>query len=190
MRKLLVVAALALLPFASQADFSLGARIGYAPAMGDYAKDQPMSDGVKSQIPLQLDFMWGVGQALALGGYVSYGFAQLEGDCTDCSATDLRIGFQGTYAFKDVSQQFVPWLGAGFGYEMSSVDNGFVTADTSGWEYLNLQGGADYKVGEKFAVGPYVLFSIGEYSNIEGNDIPETAMHQWLGFGFRGKFDF
>jgi hypothetical protein len=189
MRKLLVVAALALLPLASQAQFSLGARIGYAPAMGDYVKDAPMSDGVKSQIPIQLDALYSFTPAFAAGAYLSYGFAQLEGDCADCSASDLRLGIQGTYAFNSVSQQFVPWLGAGIGYEIASVDNGAGSVDTSGWELLNLQGGADYKVGEKFSVGPYVLFSIGQYSSIEGNDIAEKGTHEWLGFGVRGKFD-
>lgn len=189
MRKLLMIAAVALLPFTANAQFSLGLRVGYAPAMGDYMKDSAMSDGVKSQIPIQVDAMYKVTPAFAAGAYLSYGFAQLDSDCTDCSATDLRIGVQGTYAFNTVSQQFVPWLGAGFGYEIASVDYGGASVDTSGFEFLNLQGGADYKVSDQFSVGPYVQFSIGQYSNVEGTDIPEKAMHEWLGFGFRGKFD-
>lgn len=200
MRKLLMLAtvlAAVVLPTASHAQFTIGGRLGYGIATGDAMTDFGMDDYVGSQIPLQLDLMYRITPAIAVGGYVSYGFAQPSGlgsdTCDlpgrDCSVSNLRLGVQGTYAFTEASPSFVPWLGVGFGWENSAFDSGSGAADTSGWEYLNLQGGANWKVSPAFSVGPYAMFSIGEYSTVEGNDIPDTAMHQWLSFGVMGKFD-
>lgn len=205
MRKLLtlgVVLAALTIPTASNAQFSLGLRLGFAPAMGDASKGNPMTDGVKSQIPLQVDAMFGLSPAVAVGGYLSYGFGQLNSDLSDscdavgvdCSISDLRIGAQATYSFIAPSRQFVPWLGAGIGLEWltEKVSAGGVSAsaDAFGIEFLNLQAGGDYKVSEQFAIGPYAMVSIGRYSSVEGNDIPEKAVHEWLYFGVRGRFDF
>jgi len=201
MRKLLMIAALAILPLTAQAQFTLGARVGYAPAMGDADGSVSMSDYVKSQIPLQLDLMYRVTPEVAVGGYLSYGFGQLPSDQADacdaagldCSATNLRLGVQATYAFTKVSPQFVPWLGAGLGLEWASQEvsfgGGSATQDVTGFEFLNLQVGGDYKVSDQFSVGPYFMMSLGQYSSVEGNDIPEKGMHEWLNFGLRGKFD-
>jgi hypothetical protein len=201
MRKLLMLAAL-LVPMASQAQFSLGLRVGYAPAMGDAAKDAPMKDLVKSQIPLQLDALYKVTPDIAVGGYFSYGFAQLNSDFSDfcdasgvdCSASNMRLGLQGRYTFNSLKSPLVPWAGLGFGYEWSTIKGsaGGVSADatTTGFEFVNLQLGGDYKVNEKFSFGPYAQFSVGQYSKIEGEDITDKGIHQWLGFGLAGKFDF
>jgi hypothetical protein len=197
MRKLLMIAVLALLPVASQAQFTLGLRLGYSPAMGDAEQDFAMSDYVKSQIPIQVDAMYNFTPAFSAGGYLSYGFGQVGGDTqdlcdafeADCSATSLRIGVQGAYAFNGATPTFTPWLGAGIGYEILSFDGGAGSVDTSGFEFLNLQGGGDYKVNDQFAIGPYVQLSFAQYSSVESADIANTGMHEWLTFGLRGKFD-
>ena len=62
------------------------------------------------------------------------------------------------------------------------------SAPGSGLE-LNLQVGGDFKVNPQFAVGPYAQLSIGQYSSQEGSSIPDKGMHEWIGFGVRGKFD-
>ena len=206
MRRLLTIAVLALLPIAAQAQFNLGLRLGYAPAMGDVMKDTKMTDGVKSQIPIQLDAMYQLSPDLSVGAYLSYGFGQLASDaCFDgasCSASDTRFSLQGLYSFNKDGTAFVPWLGAGFGYEWASysvkgggeeLEFGF-----SGFEFLNLQAGANYKVNEKLSFGPYAQFSVGQYSSAEitipgegsfSGDIQEKGVHQWFGFGVRGSFD-
>lgn len=217
MRKLLVIAALALLPVASQAQFSLGLRLGFAPAMGDFEKDAKMSDGVKSQIPIQVDAMYKFTPELSAGLYGSYGIGQLNLDTcdldgVDCSANAIRVGVQGVFTFAKLSPTYAPWIGAGIGWERASftVERSSIKGETTatGFEFLNLQAGADYKVNEKFSVGPYLQFSIGQYSSVEGEepvfddltgeyvgqakfdaDIEEKAMHEWFGFGIRGKFD-
>jgi outer membrane protein W len=204
MRKLLMLGAVAMalaLPTISHAQFSIGARLGFAPAMGDAAKDEPLKDLVNSQVPLQLDAMYRVSPQLSAGLYFSYGFGQLNSDFADfcdyfevdCSARSMRVGVQAHYAFGSQSQQFLPWAGAGLGMEWmtvkASAGGTSESIDVSGLEFLNLQAGADYRVSDQFSIGPYLQFSVGQYSKVDGESISEKAMHQWFGFGLRGKFD-
>jgi hypothetical protein len=200
MRKLLMLAAL-LVPMASQAQVQLGLRVGYAPAMGDVQKDQKMSDGVKAQIPIQLDAVYKVTKDIGVGGYFSYGFGQFASDACptgeDCGASVMRFGVQGLYTFNQLKAPLVPWAGLGIGYELGKASVGDLDLTYSGFEFANLQVGGDYRVNEQFAVGPYLQFSIGQYSKVKAEsgglsasaDIEETAMHQWFGFGIRGSFD-
>jgi outer membrane autotransporter protein len=214
MRKLVLIAVAALaVPATSLAQFQLGARVGYAPAMGDAAKDFKMKDfGVKSQIPIQIDASYRATPDLAVGVYGSYGIGQTDssgfyGACgvsgVSCSGSTLRFGVQGLYAFNQVQSVLVPWLGLGLGWEQakSKISGGGVTGEFTldGYE-LALQAGGDYKVSDQFSVGPYVMFSIGQYRNAKvtnnynpaynvSGSIDEKANHQWFGFGLAGKFN-
>lgn len=218
MRKLAVLAAVVAAvasPSSSRAQATIGLRLGYAPAMGDAYKvsgtSASMSDGVKAQIPVQLDVGFRVSPELTLGGYLSYGIGQVGGDqkdmCDtynlDCSAHGFRLGVQGIYAFTKAAPNFTPWLGAGIGYEWAtmSASGGGAKEEYSfsGFELLNLQGGVDFKTGPQFAVGPYVMLSVAQYSsgtykftgdpNIDIFSVADKTTHEWLSFGVRGKFD-
>lgn len=203
MRKLLMLGSLIALltPMASHAQVSLGLRLGYAPAMGDAAKEAPMKDIVKSQIPIQLDALYRITPDIAAGLYFSYGIAQLNSDMSDacdaagvsCSASNMRLGLEGRYTFNSVKAPMVPWAGVGFGYEWSTIKGsmGGLSADatTTGLEFLNVQVGGDYRVNDQFSVGPYLQFSVGQFSSVEGESITDKGIHQWLGFGIAGKFD-
>ena len=212
MRKLAIlgVAALALLlPTASNAQVSVGLRLGYAPAMGDAEKDSKMSDGLKSQIPIQLDVTYKLTKEIAVGGYASYGFGQLGGEVKDtcdnatgvsCSASVVRLGVQGTYAFAPMSG-FLPWAGAGIGYEWGTytIKGGGeeFKVGASGFEFLNLQVGGDYQVSPQLAVGPFLGVSFAQYGKVTFDDglttetqtIQDKGMHEFVQFGIRGKFD-
>jgi hypothetical protein len=205
MRKLamLVVALAALAPAAASAQVSLGLRLGFAPSMGEAVEGRDMSDGVKSQIPVQVDAMYALNPNLSLGGYFSYGFGLLgdavSDECDaadlDCSASGMRAGVQLHYALA-AKGAWVPWGGVGAGYEWGklSIDDG--STSYRGFEFLNLQLGGDYKVSEKLAFGPYVQFSMGQYSNATfddgtdsvSNSIDEKGIHEAFGFGIRGRF--
>jgi hypothetical protein len=205
MRKIAMLALTlaALAPAAASAQVSLGLRLGFAPSMGEAVKDGDMSDGVKSQIPIQVDALYALNPNLSLGGYFSYGVGQLGGSISDlcdasgadCSANSMRAGVQLHYALA-ARGAWVPWGGVGAGYEWGklSIDEGSLAY--RGVEFLNLQLGGDYKVNEKFAIGPYVQFSMGQYSNVTQDDgtdsasdsIDEKGIHEWLGFGVRGRF--
>ena len=205
MRKLalLVVALAAVVPATSNAQVSLGLRLGFAPAMGDAVKDGKMTDGVKSQIPVQLDALYELAPNLGVGAYFSYGLGQLGGDMADlcdasgedCSARSMRAGVQLQYALA-AKGAWTPWGGLGAGYEWGTMELGPGSVSYRGLELVNLQLGGDYKVNEQLSVGPYVLFSVGQYSNATVDDgetsvsdgIDEKGVHEWFGFGVRGTF--
>jgi hypothetical protein len=202
MRKLLMVLAVIAIPAVSHAGgFTLGLRLGYGAPGGDVGGTWKMSDATSGQIPFQVDAMYRINPEFALGGYFSYGFGSASGaqqdQCdaygVDCSTGTLRLGLQGTYTFT-MAQQFVPWIGVGTGYEALAITaSGGGTTDStdfSGWEYLNVQVGGDYKFSPLFALGPYLQYSIGQYSNQEGTSIIEKGTHSWFNVGIRGKFDF
>lgn len=228
------------LPTAAHAQFTLGFRLGYAPAMGDAYKfkntgdptlegtSAKMSDGVSWQIPLQLEAAYRITPQIAVGGYVSYGFSEggpsfastfagqdfcdLSGSgvSVDCSASDVRLGVQGTFAFTMVSPTFVPWAGVGFGWEWlrskAEISGGGMSGsfeeNLDGFEF-SLQGGGEWKIGRVFALGPFLQYSIGQYSGGEikmsgfglpsesgkFSDLADKSLHEWLTIGVRGKFD-
>jgi hypothetical protein len=173
-------------------------------------------------IPLQLDLGYRVIPELAIGGYVMYGFGFLPDDtserCDDtdnvagvtasCSVHDVRLGIQAQYHFLP-RKKLDPWLGLGVGYEWltfgidasgggSDVD---ISATIHGFEFVNLQGGLDFKVARGLGLGPFLSFSIGQYSdtssscsgactgfNSNSEDVENKALHQWLLLGIRGTF--
>ncbi len=216
MRKLSFVAAALValaVPAAASAQaqkLTLGARLGYAIAGGDAAKDSKMSDVLKGAIPLQLEAGMNLTKELNVGAFVSYGFGRLGGDIkdlcdtsgVDCSARDVRIGVQATFAFEDLSPQLVPWIGFGVGYEWGSlkITQGPNEGKMSyrGFELANLQLGGDFKASPQLRAGPFVSMSFGKYSNakLEGfgpgidqsGKIDQQAVHNFITVGVRGQF--
>ncbi len=196
MRKLALLSVLSVLfvPALADAQVNFGLRLGYALAMGEAGEGDDLSDGIKGQIPVQLDLGFKVTPALTLGGYFGYGFGRLGDefeDCDDCSARVYRLGAQLEYTFG------APWLGAGIGYEWASISNDAVDAKMSfrGFEYLNVQGGMDWNVGDKVWVGPFAMITFGQYSTVStenigvpGGDIEDKGFHEWVQIGIRGRF--
>lgn len=184
----------------------LGLRLGYGIPMGKAAGGADggnLSDGISGQIPIQLDLGYMVTPNLMLGLYGQYSFGMLgkqvsdscDANQVDCSASGIRVGVQGQYHFSP-SEAINPWLGLGIGYEWNTISmssNG-VSADSkySGFEFATLQGGADFRVLPNLGVGPFVSFSLGEFSSASALgrdvDIQEKAIHEWLTLGVRGAF--
>ncbi len=210
------VLAAAVMPTASRAQLQLGLRVGWASAMGDALETKgtsmtpsqtvKMSDWIEAQIPLQLDVGYRVTPEITVGAYGSYGFGDTGGQYVDacriygwdCSASVVRAGVEATYAFTKVSPRIVPWAGLGAGYEWAEsvakrAGSENVRTRYEGWELLDLQAGADYRVSASFAVGPYVMYSLGRYSGgsdggVSFSGSANTTMHQWLGIGVRGTY--
>lgn len=200
MKKLLSIALLAsaLLPGAARAQWTIGLRTGYAVGAGSAVKGSRMSDGVKSQVPLQLDAGYRLLPRLEVGGYGSFGLAQVGSICQgSCSASVLRVGVQGAWHF-DPFRQIHPWAGAGLGYEWSRYrvrDGGDTLRVTlHGLELLQLQGGADWTIGARFTVGPFAAVSLGRYTRLDvkspygdsSGGAPSKALHTWIALGVRG----
>jgi hypothetical protein len=200
----------------------IGARLGYAFSAGHLGAppngtDNPLGDYVGGQVPIWLDAGYRFNRDLYLGAYFSYGFGVVNDDrqglCrnanVDCSASDLRLGLMGRVHLPPVAQ-LAPWLGLGIGYEWGSFSLqqsaiGSTTTDSgwSGFEFANLQAGADYKianVGKGVVIGPFVSVSIGQFRQIStttttGNnettndqDLAKTSLHEWILIGARVAF--
>lgn len=223
---LLAVAAFAV-PSVSHAQVRLqvGGRLGFAKATGDALEHARTGEkiGMKdyslsSQVPVQLDVGAQVSPEISLGGYLGYGFGQVDdaflersfgrricgadyGDGTiDCTGSAWRVGVQGLYTFAGTASSLVPWIGLSLGRESASVEakdrTGGVTVKLTGYE-LGLQLGGNYRVSDVFVVGPYAGLSFGKYDDAEltitgagsqSMSIDKKAWHQWFGFGIRGSF--
>jgi hypothetical protein len=137
---------------------------------------------------------------------------------SDCNFHGLRFGAQVHYHLAP-ERSLDPWIGAGIGYEWltssvsssgSIVPNGApgpasLSTTVHGFEFVNLQGGLDFKPWERsnFGVGPFVSFSLGEYDSgsiacggtacnvvpsSRSSDVREKGIHEWLTLGVRGTF--
>lgn len=199
-----LVAAALLLPVGAAARPTLGLRLGWAPAVGSAASRVPMSEELRWQLPLQLDALWRFG-SLGAGAYASWGAARAGTEaCADgaaCSAQVLRAGAQGAWTFPPWSFGAAPWLGAGAGWEWASRRRERLGASaTTRWDgpELAVQGGAEWRLGRRFAVGPFAVVALGRYAGIAvetsvesaSASIGERAVHAWIQLGARGTIDF
>jgi hypothetical protein len=142
---------------------------------------------------------------LAVGAYGQYAFAALASDAKAAfpggKGRDIRVGVEATYALASTGS-VAPWFGLGAGWEwaqVSWIESG-VDA-TSGFDgpEAKLQGGADWKVSEALAVGPFVSLTVGQFRSLSakggGREITveinssEREIHEWLQVGLRGRFD-
>jgi hypothetical protein len=209
MRNLALLVALVVAPASAGAQVSLGLRLGYAKAQGNVGGQLNMDEWVNSQIPVQADVLVRVTPRLSIGAYGAWGFGSADGGdvkatCSSpgvsCSIAVIRAGVQGVWEFEPGSM--TPWLGVGAGYEWNALhaENGSTAVDIrfTGFEWLNVQGGADWKVASSLSIGPFLMVSIGQYDSghfgVSGaggfNAEPsEKSIHMWLQIGVRGRVD-
>ncbi|SRR6266540_1682330 len=215
-------------PAAAQQDsgFAFGIRTGYALPMGtegrvvtgigvrDVTFSADLSSDTSGMIPIWLDAGYRINPNWYVGAFVQYGFVFINEDnhpeCNQfsCSAHDIRFGVNLHYHFSPAAS-FDPWVGAGIGYETLTVKTSgsllgvpFETSrDSKGFEFLDLQVGGDFRTSPHFGLGPFVSFSLGEYSSysvttsgggVTGTrtgDLTDTGLHEWLTIGLRGQFN-
>lgn len=204
MRKIIAVAALlvaTLVPSAASAQFFVGARLGYGMPWGEIWDGADLKDGVKSQIPIQLDAGLKLGQALALGAYASYGFAQISDDekdfCDafniDCSASTVRVGVQANlHAANSETTEF--WGGVTLGYTRLTLTEDNDDLALTGFEG-GLQGGFDFLASPNVRVGPFASLTVGRFTKWDDGtndgdieDFADTTFHGWFQIGIRGMF--
>jgi len=179
--------------------FDLGLRAAYALPMGSLRSGVDLGDAVSGLIPLQVDALYRINGQYAVGAYASYGFAFIKdaacGNGASCSGSVLRLGVEGIVRFA-VSGSFIPWVGAGIGYESlkikASTGATSLTSTANGIELLTLQGGGELVTAPDFAVGPFVSLSIGQYRSASNGtvnqDIADKSIHEWFQIGIRGVF--
>lgn len=205
MRILLAAAALLLAAGASAADpaVQLGLRLAWAPAVGSAAASVPMSEAVQWHVPIQAEAAWSAG-GFAAGGYASWGPGQVGaqgcGDGASCSAQVIRAGAQALWTFPRTRYGFAPWTGGGLGWEWASHRRERLgAATTTSWNgpELGVQGGAAWRVADRFAVGPFLLVGLGWYERVAietpeafgSGSIADRAVHVWFHLGVRGTVE-
>jgi hypothetical protein len=179
----------------------VGLRAGYAIPLGSEAQNSNLNNVFSGVIPLWADAGYRLASPnLLLGAYFQYGFGLLGGEAANqckngvsCSASVLMYGAQVHYHLLP-GGIFDPWIGAGVGLENVhlSVSQGGQSTSSSltGFDFAILQAGGDYRG----VVGPFVMFGIGEYTNVsaagQSASIPNQALHEWFTIGVRGVYDF
>jgi hypothetical protein len=194
---------------------SFGVRSGYGIPLGNAVEAEKFSNDVNGLIPLWLDVGYRFNRNWYLGGFFSYGFGLVPSnrapafggalsppDCsapTSCSEYNLRFGINFHYHFSPM-RLWDPWVGVGAAYEIFNFNfsrpRQSGSTSLTGFEFGNAQLGLDYRLSSQFVVGPFVAFTVAQYSNQNVSDgvtttkldVPNKAIHEWLMFGLRGLF--
>jgi outer membrane protein W len=185
--------------------FGASLRLGYGIPAGAVADGgQDLSAVFSGTLPIQLDvgYRFTPSFSAALFGSYAFGFtsSQLQDVCRgqgiDCTTHDTRLGIEGFFHLMP-GNQVDPWFGIGVGYEWAtftgSASGASADATFKGFEFVNLQLGADWLVAKDFGIGPFVQVTFGEYSTLEAGgtstDITSKSMHEWIQLGVRGTFN-
>jgi len=186
---------------------SIGLSVGYGLPMGNVSStpSTKMTDLFSGALPLQLDVGWRFTPNLYLGAFFQYSIAFIasaqNATCTanfwtGCSGSDLQFGANFVYTFMPYSK-FAPYVGLGLGWEIASLNytsaSQSVSESVSGFQFARLIVGGDFRVGSAFRVGPFVNFSLGQFSSLSSPNpdasIIDKSIHTWLQFGIKGTVD-
>jgi hypothetical protein len=204
----------------------IGARAGYALPLGNASgnANDNLSNYVNGAIPIFLEAGYRVARPnLSVGIYFAYeaglvntsangglnsmvtqyskGTANCSSNGISCSANVLMYGAQLHYHLMPEAS-FDPWIGAGVGMESFNFSlsggNASLGGSVTGWDYLILQLGGDYRAAPNFGLGPVAWFGMGQYGNVSVTAGGTTAsaainngsLHEWLTVGVRGVLDF
>jgi len=207
-----LLSALTLAP-AARAQVAIDLKAGYALPTGNIASETtvstdpkgPLKNVVSGAVPLEIAGRYRFTPSFSAGIYFQYAPAFVAAfSCISsftCSASNVRVGAEAVYAFLPEST-FNPWVSAGSGWEWlnETVDipaTATVPAQThklglNGWEWFNVQVGADWNLSKMFAFGPYVGFFGGQYSSasVDGRSLTIASanrqFHGWWQIGLKG----
>jgi hypothetical protein len=202
---------------ASPTGVELGLRSGYAIPMGNAVGGNGPNNNLSSLfngvVPIWVDAGYRLNPNIYIGAFFQYGFGLLNNSSAgvggagcntsgvSCSANDLMFGANAHYHLMP-DGTFDPWAGLGVGYEIVnfnlSAGGQSGSAAFNGFQFVNFQVGGDYKAMPNLGIGPFVMFSLGQFSSCSysgaassaGNcTIQQQAIHEWLTLGVRGAYD-
>jgi hypothetical protein len=183
----------------------IGLRVGYGIPMGALAGNTNLSDLMTATIT----FVFEIGKRfnddymVALFFQYAVGLVK-DGDTSgcgngmpSCSSADYRFGIEGMYRIK-VPGSFTPWIGFSVGYEILTLGQTINGLDAStslrGFQYGALEAGGNLRLTPTVALGPYVSYSVGQYSSVStfggDQDVTNAGVHSWLQLGARATFLF
>jgi len=197
----------------ARAQVAIDVKAGYAWPIGNIAtattvssdRHGALSKVVSGAVPLEVAARYRFTPKFSAGIYFQYGPAFVAPySCLasfSCSASNVRVGAEAVYAFLPDST-INPWVSLGSGWEWlnQTVDIPSTPAapastqklGLNGWEWFNLQVGADWNFSKMFAAGPYLGFFGGQYSSATDNGGSRTIasanrqFHGWVQLGLKG----
>jgi hypothetical protein len=209
-------AAIALASFSAHADEQRGLAVGVRTGVGlplgtAYSTpDTSLATFTGAMLPFWFDLGYRIDPNWYVGAWYQFGVTRPSGSyCTagsgtsgsSCDGSDQRFGLNAHYHIMP-TQTVDPWVGLGIGYETTRVNFELPSATevsnvASGFQFLDLQLGADLRFAEKIPFGPWLDFSLGKYSSYSRRDFNANSvsvdggggMHEWLTLGIRGQFN-
>jgi len=192
-------------PGPPESGVSIALSLGYAIPMGSIDNTAKLSDTFSGGLPLQVDIGWRFTPNLYLGAFFQYSFAFLSSATSSlcsaspgvsCSGSNIQFGVDFVYTFMPFAT-FAPYVGLGVGWEFASLTASASGASqsltVSGPQFARIIVGGDFRVGSALRVGPFVNFSLGQYSSlsspIAGATLGDKTLHEWLQFGVKGTVD-
>ena len=210
-----VAAALACTSLSARADeergLSAGVRVGYAIPVGDAYTNRSLGDFAGGANPWWFDLGYRFNPHLYVGAF--YQFAMTYPPNHTCGRTPGGVAqsCDGNYQKFGVDAAFHilpthlldPWVGVGIGYEISRT-NFFANPGNEtnyvarGWQYFDIQLGADFLFSRRIPFGPFLDLSFSQYSYASNGDqngksadaYIASTLHEWLTLGIRGQFNF
>jgi outer membrane protein W len=195
----------------------VGLRTGYAIPLGSAVGggtngSGDLSKAISGDVPIWVDAGYRFPN-LYIGGFFQYGIGFVPSSASStsgatcgqngvsCSTSDIMLGVDAHYHFLP-GGPIDPYVGLGVGYEIlglkASGGGQSASESVTGFQFVNLQVGADYKAMPNLGIGPFVMMSFGQYSGCsysgaataEGScSIQQQAVHEWLTLGVRGAYD-
>lgn len=187
------------------------ARAAYVDPDGEVYTEE-LSDFFGVQFPLWLDLGYRFDRVF-VGAYGQYAFGLAgrylcSGSGSSCSTNAVRVGFElqwHPFDWPADQVQADPWLGVGFGYEWATWRISGISPRSNtlqGWDFLRLGFGIDFGIANKLALGPFIEWSLGQYSKVDfaydtagctycvnpaagSSSIERKALHFWLAFGLK-----
>ncbi|BDG06140.1 hypothetical protein [Anaeromyxobacter oryzae] len=186
----------------------VAARVGYAFPGGKISDegDPRLDDLLEYKIPIWFELGYRFNPALWGGFYFEYAPMSVNRDfCVagrSCDGQSFRFGVDMQFHLAP-HRPVDPWLGFGIGWEFISADafdstvGNISTFSYDGLEFPLLEAGLDLALSPRFALGPFISYSMAEFSSFNistpgfadiSGDIHGRAFHSWLQLGLKGTF--
>jgi hypothetical protein len=186
--------------------------LGGTGAAGNLSGTRSMRSEIEGGAVFGVDLQFNVSRHFTLGGYADFGAIERQRGCNadfECSDSLFRLGISGRYHLNP-GGGIDPWISVGTGLTTLSFTDELRNGDEQrvrymGFDLLNAQIGADFRLGRVFSLGPFIGLSNGVYTSVSSETqrdgssrsrdtdtdrLSTPTLHTWTTFGVRGRFNF
>lgn len=168
--------------------FVVGASALWAIPFGKLEAGASATDAMGSGPGVGLDVGYGVSRTVVVGAWGQALFLGSSDDCPSCSTSSMAFGAQLRYHLVQ-GMRFDPWMSAGLGYRLTTIDTPAGKVDYAGVEWLRLQVGGDWYAFQNLGFGPYAELDLGRYSSRSPGSLGSAENHWHFALGARVVFD-